>query len=55
MKKHRPLLDVKRVSKYYRVRRNFLDFVSRVPPSRLVAVDDVSFSVDKGTVLGVVG
>ena len=55
MKKHRPLLDVKRVSKYYRVRRNFLDFISRVPPSRLVAVDDVSFSVDKGTVLGVVG
>ena len=55
MKTYGPLLNVKGVSKYYSVRRNVIDFISRAPAKRLVAVDDVSFSVDKGTVLGVVG
>ena len=55
MIEHRPLLNVEGVSKYYNVRRSLLDIILRAPSARLVAVDNVSFSVDKGTVLGVVG
>ena len=55
MTEYEPLLNVRGVSKYYSMRRSLSDIVLRVPSAQLVAVDNVSFSLDRGTVLGVVG
>ena len=45
-----PLLEVRALSKHFPVRSGFLGKAGVVR-----AVDDVSFSVDKGEVLGIVG
>ena len=50
-----PILTVKRMSKRYKVRQSFVDRIIRKEKMQLVAVDDVSFSVEQGTVLGIVG
>ncbi|MBL09218.1 MAG: peptide ABC transporter substrate-binding protein [Acidiferrobacteraceae bacterium] len=51
----KPLLSVEGISKRYNLRRSLIDVFLRRPVSQLVAVDNVSFSINRGTVLGIVG
>ena len=50
-----PLLDVRGLSKIYVGANGLLDRLARRPAVRLVAVNDVSFTVEAGEILGVVG
>ena len=51
----KPLLNVEGISKRYSLRRSLRDSLLRRPAPQLVAVDNVSFSINRGTVLGIVG
>ena len=51
----KPLLSVEGISKRYSLRRSLLDAFLRRPVTQLLAVDNVSFSINRGTVLGIVG
>ena len=51
----KPLLNVEGISKRYSLRRSLLDVLLQRPVAQLVAVDNVSFSINRGTVLGIVG
>ena len=50
-----PLLEVRGLSKVYAGANGLLDRLARRPVTRLVAVNDVSFTVEAGEILGVVG
>ncbi|MEM2393713.1 MAG: ABC transporter ATP-binding protein [Candidatus Bathyarchaeia archaeon] len=49
------LLDVVHLSKYFIIRRGLLQYLRREKPNYLRAVDDVSFRIDKGEIVGLVG
>jgi oligopeptide/dipeptide ABC transporter ATP-binding protein len=50
-----PLLQVTGLSKHYGGQRGLLARLGGAPPPRLVAVDDVSFSIAKGEIFSLVG
>jgi ABC-type glutathione transport system ATPase component len=50
-----PILSVEGLVKRFRLRRSLLDGLRRVPPRSHVAVDDVSFSLHRGEILGIAG
>ncbi len=50
-----PLLTVTHLKKYFKLKRPILDALTRKPVLTLKAVDDVSFSIDKGETMGLVG
>lgn len=49
------ILQVSNLRKLYPVSREVMDFLTRQPRRYIHAVDDVSFSVQKGEILGLVG
>lgn len=49
------VLEVQNLSKVFRLPRPFLDMLRRKPAERLVAVDDVSFTIARHETLGLVG
>ena len=55
MPETKQLLEVEQLSKRYNLRRSLMDALFRTPVAQLVAVDNVSFSIARGTVLGIVG
>ncbi|MBO67801.1 MAG: peptide ABC transporter ATP-binding protein [Acidiferrobacteraceae bacterium] len=55
MAENRVLMNIEGLSKRYSLRRSLLDALCRVPATQLVAVDNVSLSIERGTVLGIVG
>lgn len=50
-----PLIDVRNVKQYFPVQKGFLDSLVTRDKSYVRAVDDVSFSIEKGEVLGLAG
>lgn len=50
-----PILAVERLIKSFDLRRSLLDGLRRVPSKSHVAVDDVSFSLHRGEILGLAG
>jgi oligopeptide transport system ATP-binding protein len=50
-----PLLEVHNLVKHYPVRRAALDVLRRTPPRAIRAVDGVSFSIERGRTLALVG
>jgi ABC-type glutathione transport system ATPase component len=50
-----PIVTVEGLVKSFRLRRSLLDCLRRVPPRSHVAVDDVSFSLHRGEILGLAG
>lgn len=48
-------LDVRDLSKHYTVKPSLLDRLRRTPAQTVKAVDGVSFTVDRGQILGLVG
>ncbi len=51
----RPILEVKNLFKLFPMRQGFLDMLRRRQPAVVRAVDGVSFSLEKGEVLALVG
>ncbi len=49
------VLMVDHLTKYFGVRRTFVDSLKRAPPGFVHAVDDVSFSIDRGEIFGLAG
>jgi peptide/nickel transport system ATP-binding protein len=49
------ILDVQHLTKYFSVRRTMIESLRRSPEGRVHAVDDVSFKVRKGEILGLAG
>lgn len=49
------LLSIRHLSKTFPMARNFRDIVTRSPPQKLRALRDVSLTVQRGEVVGVVG
>lgn len=49
------ILDVQHLTKYFSVRRTMVESFRRAPESKVHAVDDVSFKVRKGEILGLAG
>src|SRR5438270_5170653 len=50
-----PIVSVRGVAKWFSVRRSPLERLRRAPAQRLVAVDGVSFGLQRGETLGIVG
>jgi oligopeptide transport system ATP-binding protein len=50
-----PLLEVTNLTKHYPVRGNLIDTIRRRQPATIKAVDGVSFTVDRGKTLALVG
>jgi peptide/nickel transport system ATP-binding protein len=50
-----PLLEVNQLKKYFPVRQSLLAGLRRLPVDNVKAVDDVTFSIDRGEVLALVG
>lgn len=50
-----PILAVEGLVKSFRLRRSLLDGLRRVPSKSHVAVDDVSFALHRGEILGIAG
>jgi oligopeptide/dipeptide ABC transporter ATP-binding protein len=50
-----PVLVVDHVSKHFPLRRGVVDRLRRRPARMIVAVDDVSITVERGRILGIVG
>jgi len=50
-----PLIDVRNVKQYFPVQKGFLDSLVTRDKSYVRAVDDVSFGIEKGEVLGLAG
>jgi len=50
-----PLLRVENLKKYFPVRRNILEVLRKEPPRYVKAVDGVSFEIDRGEVLALIG
>ena len=50
-----PLLAVTNLSKHYGGNRSLLDRLTGAPSPRLIAVDDVSFTIAKGEIFSLVG
>jgi oligopeptide/dipeptide ABC transporter ATP-binding protein len=50
-----PILEVKNLHKYFPMRQGILDLLRRRKPEFIKAVDGVSFQLDKGEVLALVG
>jgi len=50
-----PLLTVEHLSKHYEGRRGLIERVTGVPHTVVRAVNDVSLTVDKGEILGLIG
>jgi ABC-type oligopeptide transport system ATPase subunit len=50
-----PVLDVQGLTKTYPRKRTLLDIARRCPARRIVALDDVSFTLAPNEVLGIVG
>jgi ABC-type glutathione transport system ATPase component len=50
-----PIVAVRGLVKRFRLRRSLLDGLRRVPSKSHVAVDDVSFALDRGEILGLAG
>lgn len=50
-----PILEVRNLSKHFEVRQSFADSLRRKPAKVVRAVDDVSFTLEKGEVLALVG
>jgi len=48
-------LEVVHLSKYFIMRRGLLQYLRREEPKCIRAVDDVSFKIDKGEIVGLVG
>ena len=49
-----PLLEVSGLVKEFALRRSLAARVGRKPPRKLTAVDDVAFSLERKTTLGIV-
>jgi len=50
-----PILEIKNLEKHFEVRQSILDSLRRKPSKVVRAVDDVSFTLEKGEVLALVG
>jgi peptide/nickel transport system ATP-binding protein len=50
-----PLLRVENLKKYFPVRRNILEVLRKEPPRYVKAVDGISFEIDRGEVLALIG
>jgi len=50
-----PLLEVRDLVKHYPVRRSIIDSLRRIPAKAIRAVDGVSFTVDRGQTVALVG
>jgi oligopeptide/dipeptide ABC transporter ATP-binding protein len=50
-----PILEVRRLHKYFPIHQPLVDALFRRPPSQVKAVDDVSFSLAQSEVLAIVG
>ena len=50
-----PLLKVENLKKYFPVRRSILETLRKVPPRYVKAVDGVSFEIERGEVLALIG
>jgi ABC-type glutathione transport system ATPase component len=50
-----PILEVEGLVKQFRLRRSLLDGMRRAPSKSHVAVDDVSFALHRGEILGIAG
>src|SRR5262245_58383380 len=50
-----PLLEVRDLVKHFPLRRSLAEFIGRVPQRAVRAVDGVSFRVEKGQTLAIVG
>jgi oligopeptide/dipeptide ABC transporter ATP-binding protein len=50
-----PILEVKNLVKHFEVRPSMLEMLRRKPPKVVKAVDDVSFTLERGEVLALVG
>lgn len=50
-----PIIAVEGLTKHFNLRRSMLDSLLRMPPKVHVAVDNVSFSLNRGEILGLAG
>ncbi|ASA77930.1 ABC transporter ATP-binding protein [Thermococcus sp. 5-4] len=50
-----PLLRVENLKKYFPIRRNILEVLRKEPPRYVKAVDGISFEIDRGEVLALIG
>jgi len=50
-----PLLKVENLKKYFPVKRSILEALRKVPPRYVKAVDGISFEIDRGEVLALIG
>src|SRR5262249_6968964 len=50
-----PLIELRNVTKYFRVARGFLESLNRQPPKYVHAVDGVSLQIRRGEVFGLAG
>ena len=51
----KPLLTVTHLKKHFKLKRPILDAIARKPVQTLKAVDDVSFTINQGETMGLVG
>ncbi|MDR1732952.1 MAG: ABC transporter ATP-binding protein [Synergistaceae bacterium] len=50
-----PLIEVRELTRYFPLKQSLLDFAARRPVKYLRAVDNVSFGIDQGETMGLVG
>lgn len=54
-KQETPILQLDKLTKVFPIKQPILDVIARKPQKKVMAVDGVSFSIDKGETMGLVG